>query len=152
MDNYTHLNVPREYSFLRHRESIESSQSLPSTPRYKSRFTEHVSQAYTAPPPSDWPLRNSKPGVSPASPRSLNNHKHTRSVESFGSASSTSSTSSFRRLKEFISGTSAKFRPRAWSDGSPREEFVIKGSNRRFTRDDIKYGGLTGSSNLLHQI
>ena len=129
------------------RESTDSSGSQPS--QYKSRFYEHMSQAYTA-PPEDWPLRAASPPVLAAS----KNHKHSPSMESFASARSTSSstsTSSFRRLKSaFRLKTASLFQPSPTSH--PDSVYTIKGSTRTFKKEDIKLGGLTESSNLLHYI
>jgi hypothetical protein len=125
------------------------SPSPPSSPKYKSRFTEHVSTAYTAPPP-DRVLYPSSPSpkntTQKGSIRPIIRHKHSRSVESLESTSSSSSNASFRKIKEFISDTSAKFKRTKSKEFTP-EEYYIKGSDRRFTKDDIKFGRLRSTTN-----
>jgi hypothetical protein len=118
------------------RESTES----PEIPRYTSRFHEHLSQAYTA-PPEHWLL----PTSSVPTPRRT--HKHSPSMESFASASSTSSTSSVDRLIRFAFRTKSGVKSR--TRGADLV-FEIKGSSRTFRKEDIKLGPLTESSNLLH--
>ena len=131
------------------RESTESSSR-----GYKSRFHEHMSQAYTAfpptyslPPPS--PTAKSPHKVPrkpvPNSPRLK--HRHSPSVDSFTSISSTSSTSSFSRLKKFAFG-----KARSHSKEEFDEEFVIKGSLKTFRKEDIKVGGLTNSTVYFHSV
>ena len=140
--------APRRYSFLAPPTSAGIS-SLPPKPKCKSRFTEHISQAYTAPPPNWTHSDTRNKSAQTRSSRPLHNHKYSRSVESFSSTSSTSSASSFRRLKEFITDKSAKLRPRAASNlEAPPDEYYIKGSHRRFTKDDIKFGRLMSTTNL----
>jgi hypothetical protein len=125
-------------------ESRESTESYERPGRYKSRFHEHMSQAYTAPP--DFITSSPRPASPhkiprkpvPGSPRMT--HRHTPSVDSLTSISSTSSISSFSRIKRaFQKGARS-------SNEVGHGEFVIKGSSKTFRKDDIKLGGLTNST------
>jgi len=165
MDYNEHANTGtyrRPYSTYCIPESIpESTSSLPTRTPYKSVFTEHISTdlEYSASPPTsdEWarepPAINRAPSPSKISPpkrrpRPLNSHTHSRSVESFTSTSSTASSSSFRKIKEFFSDTSAKLgKSRSKSNEAKVEEYYIKGSNRRFTKGDIKFQGLKSTTN-----
>jgi len=120
--------------------------------RYKSRFQEHMSQAYTA--PSDLPI---PPSPKPASGR--RRHRHSPSFDSFRSASSMSSTgsSSTRNwLRKFGFGNSSSspsfvsISPPARS--SPEAEYKIKGSAKTIRKEDIKMAGLTSSTVYFHPV
>jgi hypothetical protein len=130
------------------RESTESE-----TSGYRSRFCEHLSQAYSAYPP-DWPVSYVPRSQPPSNGRT---HKTTPStspsIESFassGSIKSTSSSSSFKKLRNFV------LRPRSSESQLRRKEtstldFRIKGSSKTFRKEDIKLGALTDSSNLWRE-
>lgn len=125
-------------------ESRESSESYERPGRYKSRFHEHMSQAYTAPPNDILsPPQPSSPHKIPRKPVPNSprlTHRHTPSVGSLTSISSTSSTSSFSRIKRiFQKGTRS-------TNEVGIGEFVIKGSSKTFRKEDIKLGGLTNST------
>lgn len=124
------------------RDSTDSSNTNES--RYKGRFREHMSQAYTA-YPTDWPF---------PVPESKS-HKHSQSMESLASTSSISSTSSFdsfRKLALKIKSVVPSRSNRSRRSSIPNNEFTIKGSKKTFRKQDIKMGGLVESSNLMHYI
>ena len=122
-----------------HRESTDSSNTQES--RYKGRFREHMSQAYTA-YPTDWPF---------PIPESKS-HKHSHSVESFASTSSTSSTSSFGSFRKLALRIKSAVPNHPRFSSMPENEYRIKGSKKTFRKEDIKLGGLVESSNLMHYI
>ena len=128
------------------RFSMDSVDSVRPAP-YKSRFHEHISQAYIA-PPEEWPGYTPSP---PPKPKKQKRHKQTASVDSFAT---TSSINSIDRFKKFafgaksggpFSGTEAQSPP-------PKEFYQIKGSKKTFSKEDIKLGGLTGSTNMVHYV
>lgn len=121
------------------RESTDSSNTQGS--KYKGRFREHMSEAYTA-YPTDWPfpITESK------------SHKHSQSVESFASTSSTSSTSSFESFRKLALKIKSAVPNRSRFTSTPKNEFRMKGSKKTFKKEDIKLGGLVDSSNLMHYI
>jgi hypothetical protein len=121
-------------------EERRFSEGSAEVPRYKSRFQEHLSQAFTT-LPDDWPLRPVPPRPAPPTRKT---HKHTVSVESFGSVSSTSSMSSIDRLMKFAFQRKKKER-------ISEREFVVMRSGKAFRKEDIKVGPLTSSTNLMHQ-
>jgi hypothetical protein len=135
------------------RESMQSNTSEESTSsrsaggRYQSRFKEHMSQIFTAPPDfSDFTPR--PPPAMEKKKKLAKERKHSLSVDSFVSSDSTASSSSLRLIKELFAGTK---RVKSETRGTLREgEFVV--GNRKLTKGDIKIAGLTGSSNLWHHI
>src|SRR5277367_3786764 len=134
---------------------IELAQSRDSTGSqtsgYRSRFREHLSQAYSAYPP-DWPVSDA-PRSQPRSDARI--HRTYPSVESFASAgsikSTSSSSSSFTKLRNFVLRSKSS-ESRLRRNENTTSEFRIKGSNKTFRKEDIKLGGLRDSSNLWHQI
>ena len=130
------------------RGSIDSSETRASG--YTSRFHEHMSQAYTA-YPTDWPLP-----ILPAA--ESNNHKHSQSVESFTSmlSSSTlsmsSTSSSLDRFRRLANKIKSALPNRSRFISVAYNEFTVKGSKKRFRKEDIKMGGLIESSNMMHYI
>jgi hypothetical protein len=103
--------------------------------QYTSRFREHMSQIYTAPPfEIDTPVAPTR-GIK---------HKSTRSVDS------TASTRSLDRLKRFTASFSLT--PKGLTRKRSSDSFTVKGSLKTFRKEDIKVGGLTGSSNGLHMM
>src|SRR5947207_12525820 len=103
------------------RDSTDSSNTQES--RYKGRFREHMSQAYTA-YPTDWPL---------PIPESKS-HKHGHSVESFASTSSTSSTSSFGSFRKLALRIKSAVPNRSPFSPISRNEYRIKGSKKTFRK------------------
>jgi hypothetical protein len=122
-----------------HRESTDSSNTQES--RYKGRFREHMSEAYTA-YPTDWPFPISE----------STSHKHNHSVESIASTSSASSTSSFDSFRRLAHKIKSAVPNRSRFSSIPKNEYMIKGSKKSFQKEDIKFGGLVESSNLMHYI
>ena len=123
-------------SFVSDDSSIRSSSSFEAR-RYTSRFYEHISQAYTAPPEEF----SFEPYVPPRQ-----THKHTRSVESFSTVSTTSTTSSMEKLVRF-----------AFKWRRARKELktlVTRGKKLRredIKIGDIKVGALIASTNFRYQ-
>jgi len=125
-------------------------ESRPAAP-YKSRFHEHISQAYIA-PPEEWPHYTPS---SPTKSKKQKRHKNTPSIDSFASSISTSSMTSIERLKKFAFKTKSRgsFSGTEGASAPPQKEFYqIKGSKKTFSKEDIKVGGLTGSTNMVHYI
>lgn len=130
------------------RFSMDSTESRPAP--YKSRFHEHISQAYVA-PPEDWPQYTP---AAPTKSKKQKRHKNTPSIDSFASSISTSSITSMERLKKFAFKTksSGSFSGTEGRSTPQKEFYQIKGSKKSFSKEDIKVGGLTGSTNMVHYI
>ena len=128
------------------RESIDSSQSREST-RYRSRFHEHMSQAYTT-YPTDWPFGRENPETS---------HIHSHSIMSMSSETSQSSsrsTFSIDKFKDILRrklGLSRTPKP-SYPTSEDDYRYRMKGSERTFRKEDIKLGGLKASTNLLEYV
>jgi len=138
------MSESSEESVVSCRDSTDSSQSQGS--RYTSRFHEHMSQAYSTYPP-EWPFPTEDT-------QAEKGHKHNPSVNSVVSISSNGSSKSVSdKLRKFaVKMKSSVSRTKLKSTAYENPEYVIKGSTKTFRKEDIKLGGLTNSSNMLHYI
>jgi hypothetical protein len=159
-DLYNGTRHPRLSVFCReHSQRVHMEQPLGNggsdrneQPRgYKSRFHEHLSQAYTA--PSDLPT---PPSPKPRTERRA--HRHSPSFDSFRSASSTSSTLSssskswLRKLGFGKSSDPAFVSISPPTRSSPEPGYKLKGSAKTIRKEDIKVAGLTSSTVYFHSL